>query len=226
MFVNICKIIDIFIFFVVLKYTQLPIFSVYIVCCIIDNFFRFILMVKRRIDTQGCELSLESRRQKTNEQKCKKRPATSKKNSMHKRKKPNLSNLFQNLNFENKKEVKKKVEKEAKTQVPNYKNNFEEHSINFRKFFISLHLFLLDADKSIMKKITNNWEELVQPIMTHLDSKSLTGIKNIANLKQWHYDLTLAEIAAKALLEQSASWQKQMCISREHVEKMLEILAC
>ena len=103
-----------------------------------------------------------------------------------------IVNLFQNLNFETKEETKTKVKK-----ILDYKNNFDEHSLNFRKFFISLHLFLLDADKSIMKKITNNWEELVEPVMTHLDSKSLTGIKNIANLKQWHYDL--AETTAKLL---------------------------
>lgn len=179
-------------------------------------------MLKRRLQVQECDC-IESRRQKTEDQKSKKRPAgiTKKKASVHKRNKNNLSNLFQNLNVVNEKECKAKEEENP----ADYKNSFAEHSLNFRKFFTSLHRFLIDSDKSVMKKIANNWTELVEPVMKHLDAKSLTGIKNVASLKQWHYDLTLAEISAKALSEQSTSWEQQMRISREQIESLLEVLA-
>ncbi len=134
----------------------------------------------------------------------------------NKRRKINIRKLFNELKI-----VPNTTLLESKKD---YMNSFDIHSNNFRRFFMGLHAFLTTGTKDIMNKIQDNWMKLIEPVRSHLDCQTIALLHDKSQIEKWHFDLVLAETAAKALQEEAAKWEMKLHETRFEIEIILQSL--
>ncbi len=147
-----------------------------------------------------------------------------------KKRKTSIVNMFKSLKVEEKWEDNNSGKTSlilpgfSAPKISDYNNTFELHSNNFRMFFLQLQGFLTGATHDVLASINTKWMTLVEPIRTHLRLETLHGLHEMAQLKQFHRDLLLAEAAAAALKDEATKWEAELHESTIQIGFILETL--